>query len=521
MSKVLYSSGQNTHAYAEKTGLGDLSAGFWFQFDLYIFHELQDGEFLNVGGPGNYSAFFMELVTGVGPSQNLYITDDDQASGALSPWRFWDNGAAYPFGGVDPDYWHTIKLHYDGNDMTWYVDGTVVETYTYGAITSGGDWTLRVGQHYPYQVTGEKVKIRDVRLGTTDGGIETFSDDFSSGNLSSWDSITGLVGVIEDNIDRVAKFDLTTFGNKFLRVGHLTLPAGVTEVYLYFTMYYSAAALAFWASDTVSPTFFHFDSGSQETLLRFDDNGSGLQLNDFLGNHFGTPPPADQWNEIECHITATAVQYRINGSLQTSHAESWTSLATSGTFDYVGANGVADPDPANFFYIGEIRAGLSWGSKELFWETFVTDAGPFGEWDGPNTGSPPATIIDNPEHSDADTVYLALTPDGNDVYSTISGTEYSDSATERLALVPSGTDPEAWTDGGTLLLHVRPYGVVAPALVRASLTPSANEHYCPQKVEFEGFEQSRWSAEERNRWSASETSRWEAVFLGTGEGFAC
>lgn len=123
--------------------------------------------------------------------------------------------------------------------------------------------------------------------------------------------------------------------------------------------------------------------------------------------------------------------------------------------------------------------------------------------------------------SDTVTVRLALTPSAVE-----SGPYTEPTTTERITLTPSSSEIAIFVDSAVEGLALSPSGIDSLVTLDSateifSLTPSANEHYCPQKVEFEGFEESRWSAEQRNRWSASEESRWSATFLGTGEGFAC
>lgn len=134
--------------------------------------------------------------------------------------------------------------------------------------------------------------------------------------------------------------------------------------------------------------------------------------------------------------------------------------------------------------------------------------------------------VDIDEMIDADSELFHLTP------ATISEgttTDYVDSATEIFALTPSDVDVFAGVDSDTELFHLTPSAVeeFAGTLVDAgeeylSLTPSTDEHYCPQKVEFQGSLNTRWISGTRGRFTYSrEGSRWDASYRGVGAGYAC
>lgn len=103
---------------------------------------------------------------------------------------------------------------------------------------------------------------------------------------------------------------------------------------------------------------------------------------------------------------------------------------------------------------------------------------------------------------DSGTELFALTPSGTDVLVKT----YIDTNTEYLALVASGEDFRESIDSGT---------------TRVSLAPSSTDHYCPEKVEFVGELDSRWTGEFHNRYGGFQQGRWDGLFLGVGEGFAC
>lgn len=108
----------------------------------------------------------------------------------------------------------------------------------------------------------------------------------------------------------------------------------------------------------------------------------------------------------------------------------------------------------------------------------------------------------------------------------------SDAVTARLSLTPS-TSVEVYSqvlaDVGTVLFRLVPsvveiiaHAYLDSAQVYLDFTPSADDHYCPGKVEFEGDMNVRWVAGLQGRLQSQfEGSRWESQFLGVGAGYNC
>jgi hypothetical protein len=110
-------------------------------------------------------------------------------------------------------------------------------------------------------------------------------------------------------------------------------------------------------------------------------------------------------------------------------------------------------------------------------------------------------------------------------------TIYTDAGTVLFKFTPSGTDvmlTVPTVDVGTVSLVLTPITIIDVRVlidsgqIYLSFKPSADDHYCPQRVEFEGFFEPRWGGTERLRFAAQPVGgRWDANFLGTGEGYNC
>lgn len=220
--------------------------------------------------------------------------------------------------------------------------------------------------------------------------------------------------------------------------------------------------------------------------------------------HFGGTLVAGTYYTFDFRITT-------NGSdQQTWYTKLNGTFIVNGAFNAIARGQVvgcqfgqifSNTDSDQIVYIDNIKIGTSgYGSTDIFSEDFE-GATPLANFTS-TTGT--LNIVSDPfaggiDYVDSETLRLALVPSGIDIPS-------FDGGIESLKLAPSGTETYGHSDVGTELFK---------------FTPSSDEHYCPQKVEFEGFLESRWSAEKFNRWVASSESRWSAQFLGVGEGFAC
>lgn len=94
--------------------------------------------------------------------------------------------------------WHTVKFHVSGTSISWYLDGGLLFTYT-GGWSPGdlsGSYGIDFGAIFAAQIPGEVYFLDTVKIGTTDGGVDIFSDDFESGTFAAWDATFGDVSIV-------------------------------------------------------------------------------------------------------------------------------------------------------------------------------------------------------------------------------------------------------------------------------------------------------------------------------------
>lgn len=97
----------------------------------------------------------------------------------------------------DPDVWHIGELNYEaGVIMEFFVDGVSQHSFAGPAGNANkalfGLYSTIVGD--PAAV----IYIDDVKIGTTRGGSDIFSDDFEDGTFNAWDSVTGDCSIVDD-----------------------------------------------------------------------------------------------------------------------------------------------------------------------------------------------------------------------------------------------------------------------------------------------------------------------------------
>jgi len=99
---------------------------------------------------------------------------------------------------VVADTWHTIDLEVSGiggTDLIWKLNGTTILSYSGTGIA--GSKPIDFGGKYGGGIPNEYYYIDNVKIGTTSGGVELFSDDFETGTTSAWDSASGNVTVVD------------------------------------------------------------------------------------------------------------------------------------------------------------------------------------------------------------------------------------------------------------------------------------------------------------------------------------
>lgn len=147
-----------------------------------------------VSGAAQFQQDFFDL---------LLVGGVSQVSGFFWDWSsgwflFFTGGS-----GNDPspapvsDVYQTITYHWvKGGTVELHVDGALIWTDTNGDVDQAE--RIWLGQTFNADVTGVPVDFAYVKVGTTLGGDDLFSDDFESGDLSAWSSTTGDVTVVGD-----------------------------------------------------------------------------------------------------------------------------------------------------------------------------------------------------------------------------------------------------------------------------------------------------------------------------------
>lgn len=127
-------------------------------------------------------------------------TTDTFAGGQCNAWTLAASAVPdNPNGAVTPDVHHTIKVSHVSGTTTWKLDGTTIFSFAQSLSLA----SLAVGGQFANNVAGEVYYVAAVKVGTTDGGSDIFADDFSSGDLSAWDSTTGSASVVGDSFASV------------------------------------------------------------------------------------------------------------------------------------------------------------------------------------------------------------------------------------------------------------------------------------------------------------------------------
>ena len=125
----------------------------------------------------------------------------------------WETNSLSNVGSVPVDTWITVVVDMQNTgtnlwDVTWTIGGDTLGTDF--AQPFDGDYTVA----FPFNLgaralgfeAGQVFYMRNVLL-TDAASTVLFSDDFSSGDFSNWDSFTGDCTVIDTSVNNVAKFD--------------------------------------------------------------------------------------------------------------------------------------------------------------------------------------------------------------------------------------------------------------------------------------------------------------------------
>lgn len=188
MGKVLKADATAAAAYVE-FAFDSPAAEVWVTFDLLLPAAAID--LWTANGTENYVRLLSI------ESSDFVILQDPDVSGEL--W----NGEGGVFGGEQgsipaptPDSWKTVEVHYqDGGLSEFFIEGaTVWSTSAYG---SGDQTSIEFGV-FDASFPGSFIYVGNVKIGSSRGASDYFSDDFSSGNLSAWYATSGDVSVVDD-----------------------------------------------------------------------------------------------------------------------------------------------------------------------------------------------------------------------------------------------------------------------------------------------------------------------------------
>jgi hypothetical protein len=133
-------------------------------------------------------------LAGTSDADNLWLVDPSAYDVVWYGYDYPPEGGNTP--GPDSDAWHAFEFHYQNGGLSeFYIDGPAV--WSVAAVLAENVTQIRLGA-FNASPPGAAVYYRDVKVGTTRGGSDLFSDDFSSGNLSAWTSTSGDVSVVYD-----------------------------------------------------------------------------------------------------------------------------------------------------------------------------------------------------------------------------------------------------------------------------------------------------------------------------------
>jgi hypothetical protein len=158
----------------------------WATFNLGLTQPLID--FYTAASAGNFVQI-VRLATDDPGDEDLYLEDPD-----IGGIWFLETFGSIP---APVEGWQLCEIHYDGSVAEFYIDGTLVSTTA--PFYTGDASVLEMGlvQSSPNDPSAV-LYVDDVKVGTTRGATDVFSDDFESGDFSAWDTTFGDVSVVDD-----------------------------------------------------------------------------------------------------------------------------------------------------------------------------------------------------------------------------------------------------------------------------------------------------------------------------------
>jgi hypothetical protein len=294
--------------------------------------------------------------------------------------------------------WQSVELHVTSTTVTGYLNGDQFGSHAVTG-TGGGAKTLKLGFSRivsSYYGSDRIAYYRAVKVGTERGGADLFSDDFSSGSFSQWDTNSGGVSIVPDPFFTSSMFgqptpptpkalSFTATDNGGGAVGDnagLRLDSAESEVWVEFDL-----------AMPLENTLFWDPNGSANFCTVCDDNvllGGGSTLGaigvvpdgSFAWNAFGgsssdeaTPGAGifyDQWITCQLHVVktgTTTVEFYADDTLYCT----FTDAETSDVKDIIlGQKSAPDDDGTKVIYMKNLKVGTTQHGFDLLSITEAT-----------------------------------------------------------------------------------------------------------------------------------------------------
>jgi hypothetical protein len=193
MASALKANGSVADAYVAEA-LSMPGAGWYIQADLGV-----PAATLTAlrGASLGWTANLISIV--LSPVDEAFLLGDNLTTASLVPptaVTSAHNPGAAPTDVFSADAWHTVVVHYDGTNIHFLVDSILQFSYAESFPTLSRQ--IRFGAYGADHVAGELYYVTNVKIGTTLDGVELFSDDFSSGDTSHWNTAFGNLVVVAD-----------------------------------------------------------------------------------------------------------------------------------------------------------------------------------------------------------------------------------------------------------------------------------------------------------------------------------
>jgi hypothetical protein len=295
--------------------------------------------------------------------------------------------------------WHTVELHVTSDDVTGYYDGNEFDSGVVSGLNTGAV-SLKLAHSRvvsTFYGAGCISYYRAVKVGSTRGSGDLFTDDFSTGNFALWDSNTGPVEIVPDPFFKSSEFgqpvpptpkalSFTATDNGGGEVGDWTalrLDPALSEVWVEFDLAIPTENLAFWDPNGSGSFCTFFDDnvvlGGGSTLgaiSQATETGPQAAWNAFGGvsNDEATPGAGifyDQWMTCQLHIAktgTTTVDFYADDTLYCT----FTDAEAADIVDIaLGHHHAPDDDGTKLVYIKNVKIGTTQHGTDLLSITAV------------------------------------------------------------------------------------------------------------------------------------------------------